>query len=222
MTAAFEGFLEREAPSAAAVYILGDLFEVWVGDDSLALPFPARIGAALAAAARRTRLAFMHGNRDFLVDGAFARQCGVELLEDPTRIDLHGTPTLLMHGDTLCTDDVEYQAFRRTVRDPKWIAATLARPLPERVALAAHLREASDTAKGGKTMTIMDVAPAAVEQAFADSGCAQLIHGHTHRPGRHVHHVGGRACVRWVLGDWYQQASYLEASSTGIRAVPLA
>ncbi len=221
MVAAFEALLEREAPRAAAIYILGDLFEAWVGDDSLALPFPARIGAALAAAARRTRVAFMHGNRDFLAGKRFASDLGVTLLADPTVIDLHGTPTVLLHGDTLCTDDREYQAFRVTVRDPAWIAATLARPLPERVALAAQLRGASDTAKEGKSAAIMDVAPEAVEAAFRASGCSQMIHGHTHRPARHVHRVDGRECVRWVLGDWYESASCLEASPAGIRAVAL-
>jgi len=221
MAAAFEGFLRREAADARAIYILGDLFEAWVGDDSLALPFEARLGEAIAAAAKVTRVAFLHGNRDFLVAGGFTRALGVELLPDPTQIDLHGTPTLLLHGDTLCTDDREYQAFRKTVRDPEWIAATLARPLGERQALAAGLREASDTAKEGKAAAIMDVTPEAVVQAFRDSGCAQMIHGHTHRPGRHEHVVEGRECVRWVLGDWYERASFLEATASGIRSVPI-
>lgn len=218
MVAAFEGLLAREAPSARAIYILGDLFEAWVGDDALASPFEARIGAALAKAARETRVSFLHGNRDFLVGERFARDLGVTLLPDPTVIDLYGTPTLLLHGDTLCTGDREYQAFRKTVRDPAWMAATLARPLVERRALATSLREASDTAKEGKTLEIMDVAESAVVQAFRDSGCTQMIHGHTHRPGRHVHAVDGRNCVRWVLGDWYESASCLEATPTGLRS----
>lgn len=217
MAEAFEALLAREAPGADAVYILGDLFEAYVGDDSLALPFEQRIGQALAGAARHTRVAFLHGNRDFLVGERFARDLGVELLQDPTVIDLYGTRTVLLHGDTLCTDDREYQAFRKAVRDPAWMAATLARPLPERLALASSLREASSTAKQGKAMEIMDASHGAVVEAFVASGCSQMIHGHTHRPGRHFHEVGGKPCVRWVLGDWYDKASYLEATESGVR-----
>ncbi|HET7732037.1 MAG TPA: UDP-2,3-diacylglucosamine diphosphatase [Usitatibacter sp.] len=215
----FERFLREVAPGAAALYILGDLFEYWVGDDSLALPFPARAAEALRAAARRHPVHFMHGNRDFMVAERFARETGLALLPDPTRIDLHGVPTLLLHGDTLCTGDVAYQRFRAQVRDPAWQRAALARPMEERLAIARSMRADSAEAKLGKTMGIMDVAPAAVEQAFRDSGCDVIIHGHTHRPARHVHVVDGRECVRWVLPDWYERGGYLEASPAGIRAV---
>jgi UDP-2,3-diacylglucosamine hydrolase len=161
----------------------------------------------------------MHGNRDFMVAERFSRQTGIGLLEDPTVIDLYGTRTLLMHGDTLCTDDAPYQAFRTQVRDPAWQAAALARPMAERLAIAEAMREQSEGAKQGKAMDIMDVAPAAVEEAFASFGCDVMIHGHTHRPGRHVHRVGGRERVRWVLADWYERGGYLEASPGGIRAI---
>jgi UDP-2,3-diacylglucosamine hydrolase len=216
----FERFLERDAEGAEAVYILGDLFEYWVGDDSLALPFPARVAAALCAATRRLPVRFMHGNRDFVVARAFAEATGVELVEDPAVVDLHGTPTLLLHGDTLCTDDTSYQAFRAQVRNPAWQAAALAKPLAERVAIAESLREKSEGAKHGKAAAIMDVAPATVEEAFRRSGCDVMIHGHTHRPGRHVHVVDGRECVRWVLPDWYEGGGWLEATAQGVRAVP--
>ncbi len=221
-TARFEGFLGKVVPGADALYILGDLFEYWVGDDGLALPFPARVAQMLRAATRSVPAFFMHGNRDFLVAQRFARDTGVALLADPTVVDLHGEPTLLAHGDTLCTDDLQYQAFRAQVRDPAWQAATLARSLDERVGMARRLRSESEVAKGGKAAGIMDVSGSAVEKAFADSGCRVMIHGHTHRPGRHVHRVNGRDCVRWVLGDWYEGASYLEATPEGIRSVDIA
>ena len=161
----------------------------------------------------------MHGNRDFLVAGRFARLTGARILDDPTRVDLYGRSMLLMHGDTLCTDDREYQAFRAQVRDPAWQHAALARPLEERIALARNMRAGSEGAKRGKDMAIMDVSPAAVERAFAESGSDVMIHGHTHRPGRHVHRVAGRDRERWVLPDWYEGGGYLEVTPEGIRAI---
>jgi len=219
IVAQFERFLETVAPSAEALFILGDLFEYWVGDDSLSLPFPSRIAASLKAAAARVPIRFMHGNRDFVVADRFASETGVALIDDPTKIDLYGTSTLLLHGDTLCTDDAPYQAFRRQVRHPAWQRAALARPVAERIAIAQDLRVKSEGAKQGKALAIMDVASATVEQVFAESGCAQMIHGHTHRPARHVHHVRGTDRIRWVLADWYERGSYLEASPAGLRVV---
>jgi UDP-2,3-diacylglucosamine hydrolase len=220
--ARFERFLTETTAGADALYILGDLFEYWVGDDGLALPFPARIAGALASDARRLPMYFMHGNRDFLVAKRFERDTGVKLLEDPTIVDLYGERTVLMHGDTLCTDDHAYQSFRAQVRNPRWQEATLARPLEERVGMAQRLRSESEVAKGGKEAGIMDVAAAAVEKAFRDSGCRVLIHGHTHRPGRHLHQVDGRECVRWVLADWYEGGAYLEVTPAGTRSIPVA
>lgn len=219
IVAQFERFLRETVPGADALYILGDLFEYWVGDDGLALPFNARIAAMLKPAAAAAPVSFMHGNRDFLIATRFAAETGVALVPDPTRVELHGTPTLLLHGDTLCTGDAQYQAFRRQVRDPAWQAVALARPIPERLAIAQGMREKSEGAKQGKAMAIMDVTPDAVEAAFASSGCTLMIHGHTHRPGRHVHRVEGTERVRWVLADWYEKGSYLEVSAAGIRAV---
>jgi UDP-2,3-diacylglucosamine hydrolase len=217
----FERFLDEVAPRADALYILGDLFEYWVGDDSIALPFPARIAARLKAASARVPISFMQGNRDFVAAAGFAAGTGTRLIDDPTEIDLYGTRTLLLHGDTLCTDDSAYQAFRKQVRDPRWQAAALARPIEERIALAQDLRVKSEGAKQGKSMAIMDVAPATVEQVFRDSGCALMIHGHTHRPARHVHQVDGTERVRWVLADWYDRGSYLEATPEGLTSVEL-
>jgi UDP-2,3-diacylglucosamine hydrolase len=217
----FERFLAEGAAGAEALYILGDLFEYWVGDDGLELPLPSRIARAVGETARSMPVSFMHGNRDFLVAERFARHAGVTLIEDPTAIDLHGERALLMHGDTLCTGDQAYQAFRRQVRDPKWQAAALARPLEERVALARGLRAESEHAKNGKALEIMDVAPEAVEDAFRLSGCRLMIHGHTHRPGMHRHRVDGQECTRWVLSDWYEHGSYLESTPGGLRSIPL-
>ena len=160
----------------------------------------------------------MHGNRDFLVADRFARATGSRLIADPTPIELYGMPTLLMHGDTLCTDDHAYQAFRAQVRDPAWQRAALSKPVEERLAIARGMRVQSEGAKEGKAEEIMDVAPAAVEEAFARSGARLLIHGHTHRPARHVSMVGGIERVRWVLPDWYESGGYLEVSEAGIRA----
>jgi len=220
--ARFARFLGEAVPGADALYILGDLFEYWVGDDGLALPFPAQVAAMLSPVGRKVPTYFMHGNRDFLVAERFCNETGIRLAPDPTVIDLYGEQALLVHGDTLCTDDTQYQAFRAQVRNPAWQAAALARPLDERVAIARGMRSDSQAAKDAKSAEIMDVTPAAVEEAFEQSGCRLMIHGHTHRPGRHVHRVRGEECVRWVLADWYEGGSYLEASPEGIRPVEAA
>lgn len=216
----FERFLARAVPGADALYILGDLFEYWVGDDGLALEFPARIAAMLRSAARAAPTWFMHGNRDFMVASRFCAETGLRLIPDPTVVDLYGERALLMHGDTLCTGDHAYLAFRAQVRDPAWQAAALTRPIEERIALARGMRSRSEGAKEGKGEAIMDVAPEAVEEALVGAGCRLLIHGHTHRPARHEVEAGGRACVRWVLPDWYEGGGYLEATPSSIRAVP--
>ena len=221
-TAQLEKFLDEAVPGADALYILGDLFEYWVGDDGLSLPFFAQVGTRLKAIALSVPTFFMHGNRDFMIAERFARDTNIKLLDDPTVIDLYGERTVLLHGDTLCTDDHEYQKYRAQVHDPRWQAAALQRPLAERVGIAQHLRAQSEAAKGGKDAMIMDVAETAVHEAFEKSGCRVMIHGHTHRPYRHVHMVNGRECVRWVLADWYSNGSYLEATPSGFRSVELA
>jgi UDP-2,3-diacylglucosamine hydrolase len=187
----------------------------------MSMPFPARMVEKLRVAADLVPTWFMHGNRDFLVAQAFAQASGVKLLEDPAQVDLYGRRAVLMHGDTLCTDDVEYQAFRKQVRNPAWQRAALAQPIAARVAMAQGLRGESNSAKQQKSAEIMDVASAAVEDAFRTCGCDLMIHGHTHRPKHHVHEVDGRRRERWVLADWYQRGSYLEASPAGLRAVSL-
>lgn len=218
----FFGFLEREARGARALYILGDLFEYWAGDDDLDDPFNATVAAALARlVASGVPTYLMHGNRDFVIGAAFARASGVALLPDPTLLPLYGLPTLLMHGDTLCTLDNDYQAFRREARSEAWIRNLLHQPLAERKAKIEALRRESEREKRGKPAQIMDVAPAEVEATLRRHGYPRLIHGHTHRPARHLHTVDGHVCERWVLADWYRGGSYLACDESGCRAVQL-
>ena len=218
----FLAFLAGPARGADALYVLGDLFEYWAGDDDLEDPLNERVARAFAAlSGTGTTLAFMHGNRDLLVGREFARRSGARLLGDPTLVDLHGTPTLLMHGDTLCTDDLEYQKFRAYARNEANQARFLALPLAARHAEMENLRARSESAKQDKTSDIMDVNISAVEDALRRAAYPRLIHGHTHRPGRHVHVVDGHTCERWVLGDWYENGSYLRCDANGCSAVEL-
>ena len=215
-------FLRETAPAADALYVLGDLFEYWIGDEGLAQPFAMQVAKAFRAVSDGgVPVYFMHGNRDFLIGERFAQTSGMQLLPDPTRVDLYGTPTLLMHGDTLCSDDVEYQKFRSMVRNPAWQQAFLGKPLDERVRMAREVRGKSEQAKQVKDTTIMDVTPATVEDAFRAHHYARLIHGHTHRPARHEHKVDGRDCERWVLADWYEHGSCLLCDAGGCRAQAL-
>jgi UDP-2,3-diacylglucosamine hydrolase len=218
----FRNFLEGPATQVLRLYILGDFFEAWLGDDDLQSPLPAAAAQALREQADAgLDIVFMHGNRDFLIGEAFCQASGARLLPDPSLIDLHGTPTLLMHGDSLCTDDLAYQQFRRQVRDPVWQQAVLARPLAERRLLAAQMRDQSAVAKDGKTMIVMDVNAEAVAEAFRTHGCRRLIHGHTHRPARHGHRIDeDPEAERWVLPDWYgEQGGYLRCDRAGCRLV---
>jgi UDP-2,3-diacylglucosamine hydrolase len=218
----FHHFVDTVASGAGGLFILGDFFEAWVGDDELDVPFNAAIVAALRRLADSgTPLFFLPGNRDFLVGEDFARAAGLTMLPDPVTIDLSGTPTLLSHGDLFCTDDAAYQAFRAQVRNPEWQAGFLAQPLVERQALAKSLRERSERAKADKTPVIMDVNPTAVLAAIHAHGVARLIHGHTHRPARHEIRIGEKTVERWVLPDWYETGGYLRCDDSGCRALDL-
>lgn len=218
----FIDFLTHIAPHADGLYILGDLFEYWLGDDTLDAPLHRHIAAALSAlASTGTAVYFMHGNRDFLIAGQFARSCGAQLLNDPTLIDLYGASSLLMHGDTLCTDDVEYLKFREQVRDPEWQTQFLSQTLPARTALAEQARNRSESAKQEKTAAIMDVNDAAVAAALRQYHYPRLIHGHTHRPARHLVTLDQRTCERWVLPDWYNGGGYLHCSASGCELIDL-
>jgi len=203
ITAAFESFLSGAARKANALYILGDLFEYWAGDDDL------------AGYGKDVPTFLMHGNRDFLMGDAFARATGTTLVADPLLIDIKGCPSLLMHGDTLCTDDLDYQRFRDEVRSAEWSATFLATPLAERKQRIEAMRTRSEAMKQVKSAAIMDVNAAAVEAAFRRYDCTRLIHGHTHRPARHEHLVDGRRCERLVLADWYETGSHLACDAIG-------
>lgn len=212
--AAFLDFLQGKAREATSLFILGDLFEYWAGDDDLATPFNARIAAAIRAVADAgTAVFFMSGNRDLLAGPTFADAIGAHLLEDATRIrfgdDADAPPLLLTHGDALCTDDLAYQAFRRQVRDPAWQAGFLAQPLAARKAFIASLRQQSEAAKAEKAIEIMDVNVDAVAALLRKHGYPTLIHGHTHRPACHRLEVDHHTCTRHVLSDWRGQASWL-------------
>jgi UDP-2,3-diacylglucosamine hydrolase len=218
----FHAFLEGAARKAETLYILGDLFEHWLGDDNSEDPLNGEVADAFAKlAASGTALYFMHGNRDLLVGQEFAKRAGARLLPDPTVLDLHGTRTLLMHGDTLCTDDVEYLRFRAFARDPRNQARFLGQPIAARRAEMEGLRVRNIDAKQGKSAEIMDVNAGAVEDVLREHGYPRLIHGHTHRPARHVHIVDGHACERWVLGDWYESGSYLQCDASGCVSLAL-
>lgn len=218
--ASFLAFLSGPARDAAALYLLGDVFEYWAGDDDDDA-LPRRIAAALSELeASGVPVYLLHGNRDFLLGQDFAARAGLTLLPDPTPIDAYGRLLLLSHGDQLCTDDKPYQAFRRTVRDPAWQAAFLARPLAERRAEIARIRQASEAAKREKPVEIMDVNQEAVGRLLADHPGHHLVHGHTHRPARHQHEVQHALRQRWVLPDWYSGAGgYLVAGPDGLYLV---
>ena len=214
----FISFVEGKARDAEALYILGDFFEYWVGDDDLGDPFNAVIAGLLANLTRSgVRLYFLHGNRDFLIGERFCAATGARALPDPSVHEVEGVKTLLVHGDTLCTDDLEYQAWRRRARDPAFQAEFLAKPLAERRQAVLEMRAKSRLVVQGKTPQIMDVNEDAVREAMRSHGVRRLMHGHTHRPGRHVLEVDGERCERWVLPDWYGRGGYIEVNRRGPR-----
>lgn len=223
ITRAFLDFLADA--ETADLYILGDLFEAWVGDDDDSPLARAVIAGLAGASARGVRVHFQAGNRDFSVGRRFARETGARLLGDQERISVHGQRLLLLHGDTLCTDDAAYQRFRRRVRHPLVLLALRRLPLALRRRIAQRWREASIRHNSNKPEHIMDVNPAAVTAAFRDSGAQLMIHGHTHRPGRHSYQIDGRHCERIVLGDWTDACGWfarLDATgSLELRTLPI-
>ncbi|KRG43509.1 UDP-2,3-diacylglucosamine hydrolase [Stenotrophomonas pictorum JCM 9942] len=222
ITELFLDFLRDQARQAQALYILGDLFEAWIGDDT-----PSSAADAVATALRALHDAgvpvyFIRGNRDFLLGNDYAARAGMRILPDPAVIELYGKPVLLQHGDLLCTDDTAYQAFRTQTRDPAFQAQFLSQPLQARIAFAQQARAASqahqsEMKEGDRAQfeTVTDVAPAEVAATFQRYGVDTMIHGHTHRPAIHALKVGGRDCTRIVLGDWYEQGSVLRVDADG-------
>jgi len=220
ITALFLDFLKRDAMDAEALYILGDFFEAWVGDDD-----DSTLGKTITQALRKVSdsgvpVFFMRGNRDFLVGPDFARRAGLQILPDPCVLELYGNPVLLMHGDLLCTDDIAYQAFRAQVRDETWQTQFLAQPLSARHAFAEHARSASKKHQSGlmngQQESIMDVSQKSVQALMKRYGVNRLIHGHTHRPAIHQFHNDEISSQRIVLGDWYSQGSVLRVDADGV------
>ncbi|VAW70829.1 UDP-2,3-diacylglucosamine diphosphatase [hydrothermal vent metagenome] len=209
----FFEFLEGRALKAEALYILGDLFEVWIGDDDLTDFHQQVIAAFRKYNSQGIKLFFMHGNRDFLLGDEFIQQCGAQLLEDPFILDLYGRKTLLCHGDTLCTLDQEYQKFRKTIRSERWAHEFLTKSLEERRNIALDLRRQSREKSENKSHNIMDVNQNDVLELLELTGTEFLIHGHTHRPAEHIIETSFGESKRLVLSDWYQAGHCLEVSS---------
>ena len=215
ITELFLAFLREEAMDAPELFILGDLFEAWVGDDDDA-PMPAAVAHALSeVAAGGTNISFIRGNRDFLLGQAYAQRARFRILPDPCVVPLAGEPVLLLHGDLLCWDDVKYLAARRQMRDPQWQATILSRPLAERRLIAQAARKESAAHQGSMSLDVGDATVEAVADHFRRFGVARMIHGHTHRPAIHELVVDGRSCERIVLGDWYEQGSVLRLYGDG-------
>lgn len=212
ITRLFIRFLQSEqARQSQGIYILGDLFEFWAGDDTS--DYSDVIGALHDLSSSGTAVYFMRGNRDFLVGDQFQQMTGCTLLPDPSTIDINGEPVLLMHGDTLCTDDIEYQDFRKKVRSAEWQSNVMNMPLDERLVFFRGLREASKKTIQENPAEIMDVNQQAVEQQMRASETRLLIHGHTHRKNIHRFDLGGSPVVRIVLGDWYETGNVLQLTS---------
>jgi len=205
LTALANALLDKVAPACKTLYIIGDLFEYWLGDDAcdaLSTGFAARLASLTQGG---TRVYLMHGNRDFLLGERYAEQCGATLVrDDAITVEIAGTPTLLMHGDTLCTDDTDYQQFRTMVRDVAWQKAFLSKPVTEREAIAKQIRDASkERGAEAHRELIADINEDALRQAVQAYAVDHVIHGHTHRPARHLHTVGNTTVQRMVLGDWH-------------------
>ncbi len=214
-------FLAGRARSAAALWVLGDLFEAWIGDDDDA-PWLTPVLDGFASLSKEVPLHVLHGNRDFLLGAAFCHRTGARLATEPVVIDLHGTRTLLLHGDALCTDDLAYQAFRDQVRRPEWQQVFLGQSLSERRAFASQARAASQRENANKDSYLMDVNAAAVARAFGDSGAMRMVHGHTHRPAKHALEVYDQPRERWVLGDWHDNGWVMTIDAGGCRQEQLA
>jgi len=219
---AFAKFLAGPARAASALYILGDLFEVWVGDDAGLREYSVERACLRALTGAGVPVCFQHGNRDFLVGRAFAAATGVQILPDPLKLELGGVPTLISHGDLFCTDDLGYQRWRRFSRRPSVQAAYRALPLSWRERIAGGIRAESDAGKQYKPADIMDVNDGAIRQAFGAHGVTRLIHGHTHRPATHHYDIGGHACQRHVLADWHPgRCEALRVDASGVQPVAI-
>ena len=220
ITSAFLHFLKHTVANANALYMLGDLFDYWAGDDDVDdITHQSIIDAFSSLANSGVKLYFMHGNRDFLISSKFCSATNITLLQDPCLITLHGKSVLLSHGDGLCTDDFAYQDFRLLVRDLKWQTDFLSLPLETRKNQIETIRARSEDEKSHKSAEIMDVSQDAVNHLLKKYHYPDLlIHGHTHRPNQHSIQLDGHNVLRWVLGDWYEQGSYLSCDEQGCKS----
>jgi len=218
LTALFRHFMQTEATKAEHLYILGDLFEVWVGDDHNNKDYTDIAGDIHQLVDKGVPVSIMHGNRDFLLGNKFIKESGCKLVAEPAIIDLYGTPTLLLHGDSLCTDDIEHQKFRAESRSKLKQKVFLSLPLGTRHEIASKARKLSNSAKRLKSDDIMDVNTSAVEDIMREHGVRNLIHGHTHRPAIHDLDIDGEKAQRIVLGDWQESfGSVLYCDGNGCR-----
>ena len=216
LTALLKQLLSDWEKDAEALYILGDLFEAWAGDDQMDNPFVEEVVTLLKNASQHYKIYFIHGNRDFLIGADFAAATGITLLEDNTLIDLYGQKILIAHGDALCTDDTQYQQFRNMVRNPAWQQQFLSLPIEERLAQVAEARSKSNADKKYKSVAIMDVNADAVDTLMRSNNYAVMIHGHTHRPAVHEWTLDDNACERWVLPDWSgEEGGFMRTDSSG-------
>ncbi|MCW8851974.1 MAG: UDP-2,3-diacylglucosamine diphosphatase [Gammaproteobacteria bacterium] len=211
----FIRFVDDIASKADTLYILGDFLEVWWGDDDPATGYADVFNSLTELTSKhKTKVYLMHGNRDFMIGQSLADRCHFEIIQDPHKIIINGKDALLMHGDTLCTDDVEYQKFRQMVRNPLWQQQALSKTLEERFQLAKSIRESSKQSTTEKDEYIMDVNQQETDKAFIDNHVDLIIHGHTHRPAIHHKKVNGRNTTRVVLGDWFEKGSYLRVNDS--------
>ncbi len=211
----FLRFADEVASGADELYILGDFLEYWLGDDDPSPALKPVFDKIIELSEKhQTKTFFMHGNRDFLVGNGLAERCHFELIDDPHKIKLQGRDVLLMHGDTLCTDDIEYQRFRQVVRSDQWQQDILSKSLEERIQIARNLRDQSQKSTNEKEETIMDVNQQETDRTFIDNNVDSIIHGHTHRPAIHHKAVNDHDTTRVVLGDWFETGSYLRVNDS--------
>jgi len=215
----FVSFLEHQLGDAEQLYILGDLFDLWLGDDLSPEYYIPQLNALRHVVEKGVSVSIMHGNRDFLMGETFIAQLGCTFIRDPLVIDLYGTTTALTHGDMLCTDDIDYQAFRKEIRKPEAQSAFLSLSPQERIAAARKYREESISQTAKKSSTIMDVNQDSVAQFMTEQRAQQLIHGHTHRPKKHEFILNEKPALRWVLSDWEKNGQALKWTQKGAEII---
>ncbi len=219
LTQAFHHFLFQTAKSANEIYILGDFFDSWIGDDHNSKLIKQVKSWLTEKSAQGPKIYFQHGNRDFLIGEKFAESTNVILLQEAHVIDLYGVNFLLLHGDQLCSDDIDYQAFRQKVRNPAWQKRVLSYPLWVRKLIATYFRHRSRKAHKMKPAEIMDVTPSTVDAFFNEYNVQHMLHGHTHRPAIHEVRTGESSCRRYVLGDWGNKGWYIKADPSSIELI---